>query len=205
MSVRSLARYGVLAAVLAIGSLPATAAAGQGTGAVGDAQSPIDIRREDVTFVHHLPDLRFQYPKASLEVINTGSPDPEATIRAVVNSAATLRVNEKTYHLTQFHFHTTSEHRLNGKVFPLELHLVHESTDGALLVVGVFIEVGHRNSELQRIFRDLPADETQTRVISRFDLDELIPDDRDTYRYEGSLTTPPFTEGVQWIVFDKPL
>ena len=156
----------MLAAVLAIGSLPATAAAGQATGAVGDAQSPIDIRREDVTFVHHLPDLRFQYPKASLEVINTGSPDPEATIRAVVNSPATLRVNEKTYHLTQFHFHTTSEHRLNGKVFPRpSCTWCMRPAHGALLVVGVFIEVGHRNSELQRIFRDLPADE-QTRLSS---------------------------------------
>jgi carbonic anhydrase len=96
--------------------------------------------------------------------------------------------------LTQFHFDTVSEHRLNGEEFPMELHLVHEADDGRLLVLGVFIEAGPLNPELQRIFRDLPADETQSRMIDRFDLDALIPHDRDTYRYEGSLTTSPFTE-----------
>jgi carbonic anhydrase len=87
----------------------------------------------------------------------------------------------------------------------LELHLVHEARRGELLVLGVFIEPGDRHCELRRIFRDLPADETETRMIRRFDLDELIPDDDDTYRYDGSLTTPPFSECVRWIVFDEPL
>ena len=204
MKARSFVSRGVFAAILAIGALAATTAVAAEPES-GDSQSPIDIRDENVTFVKHLPKIHFRYPDASLEVINTGSPDHEATIRAVVNSPESIRVDHTTYHLTQFHFHTVSEHRLNGEVFPMELHLVHETDDGQLLVLGVFIEAGHVNRELQRIFRDLPADESETRSINDFDLDDLIPNDRDTYRYEGSLTTPPFTEGVNWIVFDEPL
>ena len=138
-------------------------------------------------------------------LVNTGSPDPETTIRGEVESGATLRSNGKDYSLLQFHFHTTSEHRLDGEVFPMEMHLVHQAEDGEQLVVGVWIEAGDRNRDLAPIFADLPADGTETLTIHRFDLDELIPDDDDTYRYQGSLTTPPFTEGVQWIVFDEPL
>jgi carbonic anhydrase len=193
----------LLVAFVAIVMLPVAAAAETAVG--GESQSPIDIRREDVTFVDELPDIRFGYAKESLDLLNTGSPDPEATVRALVNSPANLHVKDETYRLLQFHFHTPSEHRLDGEAFPMEMHLVHQADDGEQLVVGVLIEAGHRHRELSRIFRDLPADETETRAIDRFDLDELIPDDDATYRYEGSLTTPPFTEGVQWIVFDEPL
>ena len=193
------------AVILALGVLPATSTIATAAQEGGGSQSPIDVRDGDVTFVDELPAIRFHYPDATLEVINTGSPDHEATVRAVVNTTATIRLEGVTYRLTQFHFHTPSEHLLDGEEFPLELHLVHEASDGALLVLGVFIEPGHRNRELRRMFRDLPADATETSTIRHFDLDELIPDDDDTYRYDGSLTTPPFTEGVRWIVFDEPL
>jgi carbonic anhydrase len=200
---RSSVSRGVLAAILTLGLLSTTTTV---TAAPPDgSQSPIDIRDEDVTFVRHLPHIQFRYPDASLEVINTGSPDPETTVRAIVNSPATIRVDHVTFTLQQFHFHTVSEHRLNGEEFPMELHLVHQASDGGQLVIGVFIKAGHQNRELQKIFRDLPADPTQTRMINHFDLDELIPHDKDTYRYTGSLTTPPFTEGVHWIVYDQPI
>ena len=200
-----LVRRAAFAGILALSVLPATSTVRGVSSQGGDSQSPIDIRDGDVTFVDELPEIRFRYPDASLEVINTGSPDREATVRAVVNTTATIRVQHTTYRLTQFHFHTPSEHLLDGEEFPLELHLVHQASNGALLVLGVLIEPGDRHRELRRMFRDLPADETETRTIKHFDLDELIPDDDDTYRYDGSLTTPPFSEGVRWIVFDEPL
>ena len=205
MRTRSFVRRGVITAVLAVGLVPATAVGGAAAQEGGDSQSPIDIGTDDVTFVDRVPRVHFRYPDASLELINTGSPDHEATIRAVVNTPATIRLEHTTYRLVQFHFHTPSEHLLSKEDFPLELHLVHEADNGDLLVLGVLIEAGDRHSELQRIFRDLPADESESRTIRRFDLDELIPDDRETYRYDGSLTTSPFTEGVEWIVFDEPL
>jgi carbonic anhydrase len=114
-------------------------------------------------------------------------------------------VSGKRYRLSQFHFHTPSEHLLDGEAFPMELHLVHQANDGELLVLGVLIELGDRHKELKQILRHLPADTGETRKASRFELDEIIPRDRRTYRYEGSLTTPPFTEGVRWVVFDQPL
>ncbi len=205
MGVPSRVRLIAVTAIVAIGSFPASAAVAQIPPKGGQAQSPIDVRVEDVTFVDELPEIRFRYPDVSLEVINLGSPDPEATIRAVVSSPAAIRVSGTLYRLTQFHFHTPSEHRLGGQGLPMELHLVHESNAGELLVLGVFIEPGRGHRELRRIFRNLPADESETRSIEGFDLDDLIPDDDETYRYDGSLTTPPFSEGVRWIVFAEPL
>ena len=197
---------GAVAVTVAMAMFPTTAVASGGPSVeAGASQSPIDIRTGDVTFVDDLPRLKFRYHTVPIEVVNTGSPDPETTIRGEVDSGATLRLNGKDYSLLQFHFHTTSEHRLDGEVFPMEMHLVHQAEDGEQLVVGVWIEAGDRNRDLAPVFADLPADETETLTIHRFDLDELIPDDEDTYRYQGSLTTPPFTEGVQWIVFDEPL
>jgi carbonic anhydrase len=198
-------RRAAFAGILALSALPATATVRGESSDGGDSQSPIDIRDSDVSFVDELPDIRFLYPDALLEVINTGSPDHEATVRAIVNTTATIRVEDVTYRLTQFHFHTPSEHLLNGEEFPLELHLVHDAGSGDLLVLGVLIEVGDRHRGLRRMFRDLPANSTETNTIKHFDLDDLIPDDDGTHRYDGSLTTPPFTEGVQWIVFDEPL
>jgi hypothetical protein len=140
-------------ALVVAGTLPGAAAAEGGTPAGGASQSPIDIRQEEVTFVDELPRIRFRYPDAKVEVINTGSPDREATIRAVVNTPASIRVSGKRYRLSQFHFHTPSEHLLDGEAFPMELHLVHQANDGELLVLGVFIELGDRHKELKQILR----------------------------------------------------
>ena len=105
----------------------------------------------------------------------------------------------------QFHFHTPSEHRLNGEEYAIEMHLVHQSSAGQLLVVAVLIESDDANKELREIFRDLP-DEGETNTVERFDLRKLFPaGEVESYRYEGSLTTPPFTEGVYWIVLDETL
>jgi carbonic anhydrase len=176
MRVPSRTRLIAATAIVAIGSVPASAAVGAIPPKGGQAQSPIDIRVEDVTFVDELAEIRFRYPNVALEVINLGSPDPEATIRAVVNSRAAMRVSGTNYRLSQFHFHTPSEHRLDGQGVPMELHLVHESDAGELLVLGVLMEPGRGHRELRRIFRDLPAD-AEARTIEGFDLDDLIPDD----------------------------
>ena len=156
----SFVRRGLVAGILALSVFPATSVVSAAPPTGGDSQSPIDIRDGDVTFVDDLPEIRFRYPDTSLEVINTGSPDEEATVRAIVNTPATIRVEHTTYRLTQFHFHTPSEHLLNGEDFPLELHQVHQARNGDLLVIGVFFEIGDQHRELRRIFRDLPADAT---------------------------------------------
>ena len=92
----------------------------------------------------------------------------------------------------------------NSKATPLEMHLVFANADN-LLVVGRWINEGSFNSALGPIFSDLPQTETETRSVNDFNLNSLIPDNMQTFRYAGSLTTPPFTEGVKWINFVEPM
>jgi carbonic anhydrase len=193
--------------MLIVGWLMAAAVHGQ-EAPQGLEQSPIDIRAEDVVVVHDdgLPALHFRYgTRVTLNVVNTGSPDPEATVRANVPAGTGwLRVEGVIYNLLQFHWHTPSEHVIAGAAFPMEMHLVHQAADGALLVVGVFIVEGHRHPELDEIFAHLPAEDDST-MVPRFNLRRLLPKNRESFRYWGSLTTPPFTEGVQWVVLAEPL
>ena len=184
-----------------------TAAQQTTTASVGAEQTPIDIRNEDLTFVEQLPALGFSYgTKVTLNVINTGSPGEFATVRAVVpDGGGELTVGGVTYKLLQFHWHTPSEHTRNGEEFPIEMHLVHQAADGSLLVVGVFIAEGKKNIELKKLFADLPAQASEERTVRHFNLTRLLPDSLESFRYDGSLTTPPFNEGVKWVVLAEPI
>jgi carbonic anhydrase len=172
----------------------------------GEAQSPIDLRRAEITFVDRLPAIRFSYPReADITLTNTGSPDEEATVRADVPAGASITLRKKQYDLQQFHWHTPSEHRIDGRSHPMEMHLVHSAADGSLLVIGVFIKRGPTNRVLEPIFDDLPDTAGETRQVAGVRIDDVLPDDRSSLRYAGSLTTPPFMEGVQWIVLTHPI
>jgi carbonic anhydrase len=183
----------------------------------GSEQTPIDIRNEDLTFVEHLPPLGFSYgTKVTLDVFNNGSPGEFATIRAnVPDGGGELRVAGVAYKLLQFHWHTPSEHELNGEKFPMEMHLVHRSADvtlpdgtvssGKLSVVGVWIRSGKENKELKKLFANLPAQTDEHRTIGHFNLTRLLPESLESYRYNGSLTTPNFDEGVRWVVLAEPI
>ncbi|NEO63535.1 MAG: carbonic anhydrase family protein [Moorea sp. SIO4G2] len=169
-------------------------------------QSPIDIRSENK--VDSLPSLNFTYSDdTELAIINTGSPDEFGTIEAVVeDGAGILEFESEEFELKQFHFHSPSENTLDGQAFPGELHLVHESDDGDLLVVARWIEEGKFNVLLDPIFSNLPPQETSTEIpINNFELSSLLPNDLSSYQFTGSLTTPPFTEGVQWVVLNETL
>jgi carbonic anhydrase len=204
------AALGVIACGDSSPASPFTGATSLAEEAAGTSQSPIDIRSPRVTFVNpsDLPALDFRYGRsASLDVVNTGSPDEEATVRAEVTAGGgTLRVGESVFELLQFHWHTPSEHLINGKQFPLEMHLVHQNAGGELLVIGVLIRQGNEiQRPLERIFRNLPDDEGEHRLISDFNLPRLLPERHVSARYGGSLTTPPFTEPVSWIVLKQPI
>ena len=169
-------------------------------------QTPIDIDHRDVTRAT-LPALQFNYPDSlTLQVVNTGSPDEFATVRAIPPSqAASLTVDGVQYNLLQFHWHTSSEHEVNGLKYPLEMHFVHQSAGGTLLVVGVFIKPGTSQRELKKIFSHLPQDAEDTKTVESFNLNKILPKKKTSFRYAGSLTTPPFTEGVKWVVLDTPI
>jgi carbonic anhydrase len=172
-----------------------------------EAQSPIDIR-SDSTYYGNLPKLQFDFSSdTALTVINNGSPDHEKTIRADVSPGeGTLMLSGHQWNLAQFHFHTPSEHLINGRASPMEMHLVFSDAADNLLVVGRDIEQGlFKNRALDPIFSDLPQTTEETLNIEHFNLNSLLPNYLGSFRYSGSLTTPPFTEGVSWVDLASPL
>jgi carbonic anhydrase len=212
------ASYLLRFALLAVVSLSAFApmprsSAQETTPTFGLEQTPIDIRDEDLTYDENLPALGFSYgTKVPLKIINKDAPSEFGTIRAeLTNGGGELTVGGTTYKLLQFHWHTPSEHELNGRKFPVEMHLVHKVLDeesaeyGTLSVVGIFIKAGKENKELNRIFANLPQQPGQERLVPRFNLTKLLPHGLESYRYDGSLTTPNFDEGVRWVVLAEPI
>jgi carbonic anhydrase len=165
-------------------------------------QSPIDLRRSEITFVKRLPRIRFRYPRrVDVTLVNTGSPGEFATVRADVPAgAAHITIGGVRWELEQFHWHTPSEHEIEGRDTPLEMHFVHTRADEAILVVAVFIEQGRKNGSIEPMFRDLPDQPNDTRDVSDVRLRALLPEETESFRYTGSLTTPPFTEPVRLVV-----
>jgi carbonic anhydrase len=205
----------MLLAVLSVSALVSLPRVGAQTGL---EQTPIDIRYEETTFDPNLPALGFSYEtKTTLSVVNNGSPGEFATVRAelpAVNNNNKLTVaganGPVDYKFLQFHWHAPSEHELNGQKFPMEMHLVHRvNGTGPILVVGVFIKAGKENSELAKVFSHLPDETDERRAVARFNLTKLLPHGLESYRYNGSLTTPDaggvFQEGVRWIVLAEPV
>jgi carbonic anhydrase len=179
-----------------------------------NSQSPIDLRPKDITFVDSLPAIAFAYPRrVDVTLVNTGSPDEEKTVRAdVPPGAALLDLSGERWELVQFHWHTPSEHRVKGRATPLEMHLVHHRSDGTaadgpFLVIGMFLERGDASRPLARIFDSLAVVDAENETVSvpGVNLRRVLPRRRESYRYSGSLTTPPFTEPVSWVVLGEPI
>ena len=111
------------------------------------------------------------------------------------------------YELLQFHFHTPSEERINGRSFDMVVHLVHKSAQGRLAVVAVLLSAGREQAMLQTIWNAMPGtrDRTRERLDVSINARQLLPAESPYYSYMGSLTTPPCTEGVQWLVMKTPV
>ena len=162
-------------------------------------QSPINIAYS-ITDPNHEP-LNLDYKKGSTEVINNGH-----TIQVNVESGDTLIADGITFYLKQFHFHSQSENRIKGKAFPLEAHFVHLDKDGNIAVVAVMFEEGAANKDIAKIWAKMPRKAGEKNELKVADIAaNLIPEKQHYYRFNGSLTTPPCTEGVRWFVLEKPL
>lgn len=197
----------VLIPALFLWTLPAARADFATNLSAMEAQSPIDIRSNN-TYYGNLPSLQFNLSwDTALTVINNGSPDVEKTIRANVNPGeGSLMLSGHRWDLAQFHFHTPSEHLINGHSSPMEMHLVFSDSADNLLVVGREIRQGFfKNHALDPIFSDLPQTTAETLHIDHFNLNTLLPGYLGSFRYSGSLTTPPFSEGVSWVQLASPL
>ena len=115
-------------------------------------------------------------------------------------NAGQLTVDGKSYNLLQFHFHTPSEHYIGGLPYPMEVHFVHQAEDGQLGVIGVLMKLGEESKAISKIWGAIA--EQGTISLSAKD---LLPANLDYFKYEGSLTTPPCSEGVQWHVVKEPI
>lgn len=164
----------------------------------GSHQSPIDI-----TMPRHARTqerLAFHYRWAKVRALDNGH-----TIQVNVPPGSDLHLNGRTYRLGQFHFHDPSEHHVDGKTFPLEMHLVHQDANGHVAVIAVLVEAGVPNTSLAAIWTTLPTKAGDVAGEQTLHLEGLLPPSRHHFSYHGSLTTPPCTEGVQWIVLRDPI
>ncbi|MFZ6726742.1 carbonic anhydrase [Undibacterium sp. MH2W] len=164
----------------------------------GDRQSPIDIR--DGIKVN-LDPIVFDYRSSGFNVVDNGH-----TIQVNVGAGNYITVLGRNYELVQFHFHKPSEERVNGRSAEMVIHLVHKDADGKLAVVAVLIERGKPQSAVQQVWNNLPLEKNQPQeAMAPLDLNQLLPAKRDYFTYMGSLTTPPCTEGVLWMVMKEPI
>lgn len=168
------------------------------TCATGKRQSPIDIR--DGIKVD-LEQIAFEYRPTGFNVTDNGH-----TVQVEVGQGNSITVMGRMYDLVQFHFHRPSEERVNGRGFEMVVHLVHKDPDGKLAVIAVLIERGKAQSLIQTVWNNLPLEKYSTVTPSiALDMNELLPAKRDYYTFMGSLTTPPCTEDVLWMVMKEPV
>jgi carbonic anhydrase len=166
---------------------------------VGSDQSPINLHD---AIKADLAEVKVDYQPIPLRILNTGR-----TIQ--VNAAPGNRIvlDGEEFELKQFHFHHPSEHTVDGTAFPMEAHFVHQNAKGEYAVLGVFLKEGAENTAFRSVWNALPKQQSNEQTVSgvQIDLNSLLPSDRNTYRYFGSLTTPPCSETVKWVIFEAPL
>lgn len=164
----------------------------------GQRQSPIDIRNgikvdQEALQIHYKPSF--------FQILDNGH-----TIQVKYGAGSTLTVMGRTYELVQFHFHHPSEERVNGKSFDLDAHLVHRDSEGRLAVLAVLFNVGKESQVIQTLWNDLPLEENiEYQPQSSIQIADLLPSNLKYFSYMGSLTRPPCTEGVLWIVLMQPV
>ncbi|MCF8476800.1 MAG: carbonic anhydrase [Pseudolabrys sp.] len=165
---------------------------------VGSQQSPIDI---ESSIKSQLPPLQIAWRKKADMIVNNGH-----TIQINAEPGNTLTVGKDSYELLQFHFHRPSEHLIAGKNYPMECHFVHRDKAGNLAVVGVLMTAGKANNEFKQIAAAMPAKAGDpVKMKAAVDMSKLLPTKRGYYRYSGSLTTPPCSEVVNWLLLRDPI
>jgi carbonic anhydrase len=170
----------------------------------GMHQSPVNIPTTETlldTSYHSLLKIDYQPDTKIKRVINNGH-----SIQYDFERGDFLEIMEDSFHLLQIHFHEPSEHTIDGIRYPVEMHLVHINKDRKYLVLGIMAKQGLSSHTFEFLESFLPVQPGEDREINtNFDLNQSLPENRDFYFYHGSLTTPPCTESVDWIVFKDPI
>lgn len=164
----------------------------------GFYQSPIDIQS---AIKGKLPPLSLSFTAKQGTLVHNGH-----TIQIDVTDGDKLRLDNQDFIFQQFHFHTPSENLIDGKSYPLEAHFVHRSSQGELAVVGVMFIEGRVNPAIAQILQSLPSQKNVNAPLTApLALTDLLPQNKSYYRFSGSLTTPPCTEGVRWLLLREPV
>ena len=164
----------------------------------GVEQSPIDLSG---AVGLDLPNIVTHYVPAKATIIDNGH-----TVQVNVPEAGTIELDDVEYHFAQFHFHAPSEHTVEGDHWPMEWHFVHKAEDGSLAVIGVLVQEGPAWPAFDSIIDSLPLEEGHEDIVyGDVDVSAFMPDLNAAYHYDGSLTTPPCTEGVKWSVLQASI
>ena len=165
----------------------------------GRQQSPINI---SATTRQKLPALEFVYPAAPLVLANDGH-----TLRIRIGNKSHLNVGSQAFALTQVHFHTPAGDQMAGERFPMGAHFLHRHSSGQLLAMVVFFRVGQANKAFDTLLPAIPRQKGGNHPVANatIDLKDLLPLSKAYYRYKGSLTASPCTEGVEWLVLKEPI
>ncbi|KAA6460487.1 carbonic anhydrase [Bacillus thuringiensis] len=163
----------------------------------GNIQSPIAI---DTAKTQEMKDdgaIELIYNDTVLNQVDNGH-------SIQVNATGTVKINGRYFDLTQFHFHSPSEHTLDNKHYPMEAHFVNKAQDGRIAVIGVFFAEGSENQEFKKVIDNIKKGDKKN-YVAEINIATMFPTNKSYYHYLGSLTTPPFSENVEWYVMKKPV
>lgn len=165
---------------------------------LGKAQSPIDIKGP---FGKATQAIKTDYKEGALKIVNNGH-----TIQVNVDPGSKLTIDKESFDLLQFHFHRPSEEKIDGKPMAMVAHFVHKSEAGKLAVLGVLLNEGAENATLKTVWANAPKKEGPEAVVPKAKLNPaaLVPKQLTYYSFEGSLTTPPCSEGVTFYILKTP-
>lgn len=162
----------------------------------GMNQAPINIAQ---TTPAQLPPLKLNYAAKVKTIVNN-----QRTVQVNFEQGSHLELDQKVFELKQFHLHSPSENTIQGQSFAMEMHLVHATPAGELAVLAIMFQEGQENPKLKQLWQELPQQAGEAITLNHQDVAAaFLPEQRDYYRFNGSLTTPPCTEGVRWIVFKQ--
>lgn len=172
--------------------------------AEGVRQSPIDLSSTASPAARNEAAVALHVDQAEHA---TTAIDNGHTIQVDCEGEDALRFGEESFRLAQYHFHAPGEHTVDGRSFPMELHMVHRSESGRLAVLGLLIREGAANPAFEAVWSRLPehAGEKVALQDVPLDVERLVPKNHVAWSYEGSLTTPPCSEGVRWLVLVEPI